>query len=811
MGEAHPRQPLAILGHRRVLPRQPSADLQRIAIRRHRLDGPIDPGHRLGVVLAAVGQVAVEIGRPRIAGEVADQPGQDRLGPLVERVPIGGDGAEIRRVGHRVADDPPQRVGFHVHLDLEVTHLGEHPGQMMVQPGRVRGLAVAPEDLPLDQHRLAVRLDRLLELAGLLVHGAHVVQQDRQRVATLDVPLRPADDPAGPSAGHAGVPPPDRLGRPVGLHCRVEVLAPAVQVADRLMTTRQLVLVHGVGLVVAREDVEGLAIPVERLGPAAQVGVDPRQADVGRGQLARQRRVLGALADERLVIRERRFEQLLAQWLEPGHAEQPVLGDPGQVVVDRPARPAEVLLGLDAHPVGAEPQDGRRGEAAGQDEEQGRDQPRHHRVAAAPSPGPLRPMDPPRQDRLARPISPQVLRQCGGVGIPPRRLLLEALQADRLDVARQARDQPRGGDRLDRLDLLERLQQRGGLERRPAGQQLVQDRAQRIHVRGRSDVPGVAPGLLGRHVAGRAQHRIGLRQPRLDVQRLGQPEVGDLGRAVDLHQDIAGLQVAMDDAQLVRLADAAGQHADHRRGPVRRPGGAVEPGLQAAPFDVLHLVVHAAVAIADVIDLRDVGVMEPGDGLGLRLESDGRVPAGVVAGQDHLQRAQPVEPELPGQVHDPHAAAPQLFEDLVAGHDRPGPLRPGRLPRLGERQCAGRAGVDGLLRLRLAGPGLRVAYPPRRVRSRLARKTAVGDRLLGREADRVAPEGRLGPRPDRIAREGHRRFIRNGSPGPIGLARSGRMAIVALGPGEGIGDGPAAIVETRRPIRGRISAHRPTS
>ena len=37
------------------------------------------------------------------------------------------------------------------------------------------------------------------------------------------------------------------------------------------------------------------------------------------------------------------------------------------------------------------------------------------------------------------------------------------------------------------------------------------------------------------------------------------------------------------------------------------------------------------------------------------------------AGQDHLERDQPVEADLPGLVDDAHAAAPQFAQDLVAG------------------------------------------------------------------------------------------------------------------------------------------------
>jgi hypothetical protein len=142
----------------------------------------------------------------------------------------------------------------------------------------------------------------------------------------------------------------------------------------------------------------------------------------------------------------------------------------------------------------------------------------------------------------------------------------------------------------------------------------------------------------------------------------------------------------------------------------------------------------------------------------------------------------------------------------ATGHDRLRPRRPGRLPLLGQRQGAGMHGTDASL----AGQRLRLASAVRRARSPLARDAPVGQCPVGLEADGVAPDGRNGPPPDGFAREGDRRFIRIGGQDPVGVAGAGGLAIVALGHGGGIGDGPAAIIETRRPIRGRISVHRPT-
>jgi len=101
------------------------------------------------------------------------------------------------------------------------------------------------------------------------------------------------------------------------------------------------------------------------------------------------------------------------------------------------------------------------------------------------------------------------------------------------------------------------------LERRTPGQHLVEHTAEREDVR--APINRSALRLFRRHVSRRAEDdallRRGQAQRRrvreiriycLRLERLRQPEVQHLHRAIASHLDVGGLQVAMNDAVLVR-------------------------------------------------------------------------------------------------------------------------------------------------------------------------------------------------------------------------------------------------------------------
>src|SRR5262249_4149502 len=119
------------------------------------------------------------------------------------------------------------------------------------------------------------------------------------------------------------------------------------------------------------------------------------------------------------------------------------------------------------------------------------------------------------------------------------RLLLQAFQADRFQVARQARFELPQRRRLAFEHLADRLDRAGRLERRAAGEQLVEGGAQGGDVGGRADRAVLAGGLLRRHVTGGAHDGTAGRLRRVVVHSLGQAEVGDL-RDEGLRPVVAG-------------------------------------------------------------------------------------------------------------------------------------------------------------------------------------------------------------------------------------------------------------------------------
>ena len=209
-----------------------------------------------------------------------------------------------------------------------------------------------------------------------------------------------------------------------------------------------------------------------------------------------------------------------------------------------------------------------------------------------------------------------------------------------------------------------------GAERRAAGQQLVQDRPERVDVGRRADRGGVPGRLLRGHVARGAEDRPGVRPAGVRVEPLGQAEVGDLRRAVGRR---AGRWPASGRGG---RCPAGGRPASPGPGSrpaaaasARRQRGAGEPSAARLPPAQYSREKNGRPSCSPTSWICTMlGCCSRADRLGLGAEAGQRPrrrrapPARII-----LRATSPVQAEVPGLVHDAHAAAAELAEDLVAG------------------------------------------------------------------------------------------------------------------------------------------------
>ena len=208
-----------------------------------------------------------------------------------------------------------------------------------------------------------------------------------------------------------------------------------------------------------------------------------------------------------------------------------------------------------------------------------------------------------------------------------------------------------------------------GVKRLVCGEQLEQEHAARVEVAARIDAG--AADLLGRHVRRRADDdaRRQLRGLRL-LGQARETEVEDLHviAEADLlpEHDVRGLDVAVDDAELVRVRDA-GQGLLHDLDGARdRDRALVDQRLEIGAGDVVHHDVRLVVVHADVEHRRAVRVLELGHRHRLELEP---LAAGQLVRQlvvEDLDRDDLAELQPLGAIDDTHRALSDRFQDLVA-------------------------------------------------------------------------------------------------------------------------------------------------
>src|SRR5262245_60111917 len=153
-------------------------------------------------------------------------------------------------------------------------------------------------------------------------------------------------------------------------------------------------------------------------------------------------------------------------------------------------------------------------------------------MSPPPPPSPLNGAERSCSNRQVGQVSSQILGQGSSSCIPTRRLLFEALLANRYQVQRRSRLQRLNRNGIAPNDRGNRFQIARAVKRRPACQQFVKHGSKRIDIGCRIGVSSAAGGLLRGHVAEAAHDLPGLSKAIRSTEAFGQSEIDNLWRSV---------------------------------------------------------------------------------------------------------------------------------------------------------------------------------------------------------------------------------------------------------------------------------------
>src|SRR5579863_2647014 len=105
----------------------------------------------------------------------------------------------------------------------------------------------------------------------------------------------------------------------------------------------------------------------------------------------------------------------------------------------------------------------------------------------------------------------------------------------------------------------------------------------------------------------------------------GEAEIENFGVAAFGHEDVCGLDIAVNDAFGVGGVEGVRDFDSQVEEQVQLHGTASDEVLQSLAFEALHGDEGASVFFADVVDGADVGMVESGGGLGLATKTAERL------------------------------------------------------------------------------------------------------------------------------------------------------------------------------------------
>ena len=143
-----------------------------------------------------------------------------------------------------------------------------------------------------------------------------------------------------------------------------------------------------------------------------------------------------------------------------------------------------------------------------------------------------------------------------------------------------------------------------------------------------------------------------------------------------MHHDVLGLEIAVHDAERVRVLEGV-EHGTYDRErpldaqpPAAFLAGSLDQAREGCAFEKLHGEEQAPVALAELDDLDDVGMGQLRRHLGFALEPLRDLLDADEVGMKQLQRDGLARGELLGAIHTAHAPLADHPEDADSGHRR---------------------------------------------------------------------------------------------------------------------------------------------
>ncbi len=216
--------------------------------------------------------------------------------------------------------------------------------------------------------------------------------------------------------------------------------------------------------------------------------------------------------------------------------------------------------------------------------------------------------------------------------------------------------------RLDLADSVHQTRGRFAGERPLVSHQLVQQHSERPKIG--AFVRVLALILLRRHIRESPDQHARLRLRALQDSR--DPEVHHLHNAFLADHDVGGLDIAVDNAALMReVKRPAGLQRIDKLQRDRKVGAPRNQVFQAFAIHQFHGDEGNTALIAHVVHRNDVGMLQAAGGLRLAVKALEQIRIVGNAGRDGFQRDQAVDDRVARAVHHSHGAVSQLADHLV--------------------------------------------------------------------------------------------------------------------------------------------------